>query len=99
MRLQLIIGHGEKGHHTLVLNDGNPLQSCYCHVCNGTSLGANVVVFYLFLGLLVFFCPLATLWPIGRWSHIGGDAYDINPLHPIVVKVHGVTKISIPFHY
>ncbi len=40
--------HGKKGHHTFVLNDGSPLQSCYCHVCNGASLGANVSAFYLF---------------------------------------------------
>jgi hypothetical protein len=62
------------------------------------SLGVDVVDFYLFFGLLVFFLPLATLWLIRRWIHIGGDAYNVDPLHPIVVEVRGVTKTSLPFH-
>ncbi len=61
---------------------------------------SNVVVSCLFFGLLVFFCPLATLWLIGRWSHIFGcDACKVNPLHPIVVEICEVTKINLPFHY
>jgi hypothetical protein len=35
MQLQLIIRHGEKSHHTLILN-GSPFQNCYHHVYNYT---------------------------------------------------------------
>jgi hypothetical protein len=61
-------------------------------------LGIDAIAFYLFPGLLVLFCPLATLLPIGRWNHIGGDAYNVSPLHPIIVEIRGVTKIKLPFH-
>ncbi len=98
MQLQLIIRHGEKSHHTLIFNDGDSLESYYHHVCDCMNLGVDVITFCLFLGPLVFFCPLATLWPIGRWNHIKGDACNVGPLHPIVVKVCGVTKINLPFH-
>jgi hypothetical protein len=63
------------------------------------NLGVDVVAFCLFFSLLVFFFPLATLWPIRRWIHIGDDAYNIDPLHQITVEVHGIIKISFPFHY
>jgi hypothetical protein len=75
MQLQLIIGNGEKGHHTLVLNDGDLFQSCYCHVCNGTSLGVNVGAFYLFLGLWSFF---ALLQPCGQME--GGIILGVMPI-------------------
>jgi hypothetical protein len=60
--------------------------------------GVDATIFCLFFGLLVFFCSLATLWAIGSWNHIGGDICDVGPLHPIVVKVCGITKINLPFH-
>jgi len=63
------------------------------------NLGVDDVIFCLFLGLSIFFCPLATLWLIGRWNHIGGDACNVGPLHPITIEVRGVTKIKLPFHY
>jgi hypothetical protein len=52
----------------------------------------------MFFGLLVFF-PSYNLVADWKVESYGGDAYNINPLHPIIVEVCGMTKISLPFHY
>jgi hypothetical protein len=51
----------------------------------------------LFFSLLVFFFPLATLWPIRRWIHIGDDAYNIDPLHPSLSKFVESSKLTFLF--
>jgi len=52
----------------------------------------------MFFGLLDFF-PSYNLVADWKVESYGGDAYNINPLHPIIVEVCGMTKISLPFHY
>jgi len=45
-------------------------------------------------GLFLPSCNLVDDWKVESY---GGDACNISPLHLIVVKVCGVTKISLPF--
>jgi hypothetical protein len=63
MQLQVIIGNGEKGHHTLVLND-----AILSKVVIATSITAQVWVLMLLLSIcfLAFWSSFALLQPCGQ---------------------------------
>jgi hypothetical protein len=66
MQLQLIIGHGEKSHHTLILNDSGPLQ-----ITTTMSTIARAWVLMLLL-FVCFFWPSSLFLPscnlVGNWK-------------------------------